>query len=160
MKTETDPMEMLANPGKILANPGKVLANPGKVLANPGKVLANPGKVLANPGKVMANPGKTPSRPLETPNVKQVDLKLVRNVVNMCERRYIEILIVISTTCFALLSHVLNGRSVPPQLQPRHTAMTFNQLVLYDCLLHNISFMHALIQVIIIVVLTTRILDT
>ena len=70
----------------------------------------------------------------------------LEQVVNICQKSYVETLIVISTTCFGLLCHGLNGSSASA-LPPIKNAMSFKQLVVYDCMLYNLSILYALIQV-------------
>ena len=137
------PLNRIKNP----LNSGNTPMIPEKVPLSSGKVPMSSGKVpMSSGGEPMSSEEKKTDSFTSTTDIKQIGRKFVKQVVHMCEKRYIEILIVISTTCFALLSHILNVRTAPP-LQPRENTLTFNQLVVYDCLLHNISFLHALIQV-------------
>ena len=60
----------------------------------------------------------------------------IRQIVDICQRSYVETLIVMSTTCFGLLCHVLNGSTTTTTTTtflPKKNAMSFKQVFWTQC---------------------------
>ncbi|XP_057300063.1 3-hydroxy-3-methylglutaryl-coenzyme A reductase 2-like [Hydractinia symbiolongicarpus] len=73
--------------------------------------------------------------------------KVLTPVVQLCFQRHVEVLIMVFTTCFALMSHLYFGYHGNHNIITRkENNMSLSQLLLYDAIVFNISILHAFIQ--------------